>query len=257
MSLKTKYFFAYLGIIAGVIVSQSPVVGLSQPFKRLEPRTNADTVQYREQIDMLPDGTRFAYELGGVGLISGHSIKYIRMTGDELDGHFINTESFELKSLDDSIRFLRWINFSKGEPVVFEGDTSDVGFATWLTTESDKALIPTRPEISCFNKHSRVRYILELRRLHDSSVLACLDTVSAYRNTYGALRWTHNLEGGSHSKVPVGKYVGAVVYLSVRREAVLPEGIHFTKRHEFTRFNRQSPMDSFERRGLWMGPLDR
>lgn len=216
----------------------------------------ADTVHFREIIEALPNGTQFAYELGGIGLVQPGSVRYIRMTGEREPGKFIQSAPITITSSSDSIRFVRWVNFYEGKRWALShiADSATEGFTGWIEGEGFKSNEGYNPSLDYFPKDGSVLYIIELRRVSDNALLASIDTVKAFKGKKEKLRWRHFLGGGSVSRVSVGAFAGETAYLTLRREDHLPQTSIF-KPVEYHIYDFQAPMISFEERDVYMGSM--
>ena len=190
----------------------------------------ADTLDYREQVIYLPDQTQIAFSIGGFGLIRSEDVSYLSMVGKEEDGEFINTAPFHARP-GDLVRFVRWIAFEDKDQLVFYGKANSEGWDEFVEQSEVANFKEITPKVSSFASNSTISYILELRLHSNDSVLARVDTIQAFKDFEGKMRWRHRLRGGSiaHIALPIQKPID--VYFHITRVDDLPKSVSL--RHKY------------------------
>lgn len=134
-----------------------------------------NTVQVRSLISRLDDSTEFLYNLSYIQLrpISGERYIDFAPAVDSNYTDWLKTVPFLGDGNSDTLSFMRYFNYSNTK------------YATGVDAHNTLTTDPT-----LFPSSANVKYILEMRRASDDSVLYALDTVNCYVNTKGKLRYT-------------------------------------------------------------------
>ncbi|MDP4198271.1 MAG: hypothetical protein Q8922_05140 [Bacteroidota bacterium] len=190
-----------------------------------------DTIQYRTLVSYLGDSTTFNYRIGEVGLLQSTTASYVGFvsgpwTAPEQD--FLVSLPFTISGSTDTLSFYRTLNMDTKDvletsvDMTVQGAQFDSVLAAWDTIMSSRVV---HPDTSYFAVSSMLNYIVEIRRASDSSILLGLDTVRAYVNSLGNLRYSTTKNTPSHRVCSIGSIgTGTSVFLDVRLVTLLPIG---------------------------------
>jgi len=183
---------------------------------------NGDNGNWGTLIGTLNDthNAAFKYAIGNI-IVNYGSIKDTLSLNEE-NGSFayLKSSNFTL-STSGNISFVRMMDFDDnltpsiptnwGSLTVYQQDSFVTAF---LTVAASKEVSPGS---SYFTTGSYIQYIVEADRASDSSVIQILDTLTAYKNGDGNLRFiTSNNSSSKFSSSLVTGYSGTSVFLRLR-----------------------------------------
>ena len=184
---------------------------LSVSFLTRSVSAQPDTIsKYRTLCGMLNDSSFLQYTFGGLKQKKSgvtYHIDFANNYGDTLSASYIKSNSFASDGTDDTLYISRQVDFDdKYTPSLNYADTlsdhvRDSLFAAVGYLVFNKEVSPNS---SYFDNNSYVKFLIELRKTSDNSVLAVLDTAKCYKNGAGKLRYTttNNTQNRYQTELP-------------------------------------------------------
>lgn len=192
-----------------------------------------DTVQNRMHFSLLNDSTEFQYEIGQITLKSSGNplyIDFVDSTSSVAD-YFLKTKPFHKIATGDSIYFRRFAHFDDKFAPIKSGQWVDITSDEQLDSIADAMHDhyenkEVYPNSAFFDYNSSIKYIVEIRKSSDNSLLKALDSITIFRSDTGFLRWKVGCRELNIHKEKLGEIIplDTQVYIAVRRATVLPNG---------------------------------
>ena len=212
----------YAGFLTSLIL-------LSAGNPQVAKANGSDSVGVRVMQTTLLDGTIVRYIWGPVELGSRSSINYVKMSPDTtgaFPNNFLKTVAFQIGS-NDTIEFSRFCSFDSSDHPINGGISTstqlDSLVAAWRGHYNSREF---HPSSSYWNSASTIRYVVELRRASDDSVLWNKDTTSCYLNGAGHLRFQNYPKSYNMRFIfnAGSRWTGITAYFCVRSIVSLPTG---------------------------------
>lgn len=173
--------------------------------------------------------SQFQYVFGGLVVNHGSTKDSLCVLSGDLSNSYLKSSTFILGTQDE-LYFGRQMDFDDNLTPSFANYDSltstqqDSLSLAFLSAMSTKEVVPAD---SCFGYSSSIKYILELVRTSDNSVLQTLDTLTVYKNNSGQLRYvTSGNTLSAVTKELTGSYQNISAYVRMRVVSTLgPAGL--------------------------------
>ena len=194
--------------------------------------SQTDTMQYRFLVSKLHDSTQFEYYLGGYRLKQPYDFKYIGFGTDSSLIHtarWLESDTFFCHGNLDTLMVGRQVEFDDNltpllDTIMSITDTvlRDSIAAAWEIASESKQVTPLASQ---FDNTSFLKYILQIKRASDSSVIAGLDTATCFADSLGRLRYRTNGNTPNQLRFALPfSASGTYVFLDVKLVSVIPLG---------------------------------
>jgi hypothetical protein len=188
---------------------------------------------------LLQDSTEIQYEIGQITLYSSTNTQYIAFVDSTSNvcEYYLRTKPFKKLTLsNDTIYFRRFANF--------DDKFAPIKYNEWIEVDDDEQLdsiisaiknIYANKEIypnsNYFAPTSTIKYVVELRKQSDNTLLKRLDSLIVFRSDSGFLRFRVGCYEANVHKQKLGAFVpvDTPIYLVVQQEKELPIGSTITE----------------------------